>query len=256
MLNRTEIGMDALARRGDADPPAGVPARPADTAVWKRASDVVFALLLLVLSAPLLALVALLIKLTSRGPVIYRQTRLGLHGRPYTMYKLRTMRHDCERLTGPQWSRPGDRRVTAVGRFLRKTHLDELPQLWNVLKGDMSIVGPRPERPEFVAWLEESVPHFRERLRVRPGIAGLAQSHLPPDTDVASVRRKLAYDLYYARHASIWLDLRILLCTGALVFGVPAAVACWLFGLPGGERVEQAYEALVAANAAQVQPAA
>src|SRR5439155_12868491 len=116
----------------------------------------------------------LLVKLTSRGPALYTQTRLGRNGRPFTIYKLRTMQHRCESLTGARWSTPGDPRITPVGRFLRKTHLDELPQLWNVLRGDMALVGPRPERPEFVPQLEQAVPHYRDRLLVRPGVSGLA----------------------------------------------------------------------------------
>jgi lipopolysaccharide/colanic/teichoic acid biosynthesis glycosyltransferase len=185
-----------------AAPPARrTPRRPAlPPAGWyqpcKRAADLTAALALLLLTAPLVLLAMLLIKLTSRGPVLYTQTRLGRHGRPFAIYKLRTMAHRAESLTGPCWSRPGDPRVTRLGRFLRRTHLDELPQRWNVLRGDMSLVGPRPERPEFVPQLEQAVAHYRERLRVRPGVTGLAQVQLPPDTDLDSVRLKLAYDLY------------------------------------------------------------
>src|SRR5207248_4660391 len=141
----------------------------------------------------------LLVKLTSPGPMLYTQTRLGRRGRPFTIYKIRTMLHDCESLTGPQWSTPGDTRITRVGRWLRRTHIDELPQLWNVLRGDMSLVGPRPERPEFIPELENAIPFYRDRLLVRPGITGLAQVQLPPDTDMDSVRRQLAHDIYYGR---------------------------------------------------------
>ena len=130
-------------------------------------------------------------------------------GRPFTLFKIRTMAHDCEKASGARWSTPGDPRITRVGAFLRKTHLDELPQLWNVLRGDMSLVGPRPERPEFTPLLEQVVPHYRDRLAVRPGVTGLAQVQLPADTDLDSVRRKLAYDLYYIRHLNGWLDLRL-----------------------------------------------
>jgi lipopolysaccharide/colanic/teichoic acid biosynthesis glycosyltransferase len=205
---------------------------------FKRALDFGVALLLLVPVAPVVLLAALLVKLTSRGPAFYSQVRLGRHGRPYRIYKIRTMYHNCESLTGPRWATPDDPRITPVGRFLRDTHLDELPQLWNVLRGDMSLVGPRPERPEFVPVLEQAIPHYRERLRVRPGIAGLAQTHLPADTDLDSVRRKLVYDLYYIRHAGLWLDLRIMLCTGGRLFGVPFRVSARLLGLPGRETVE------------------
>ena len=105
--------------------------------------------------------------------------RLGKNGRPFRLHKIRTMRHDCEKATGPRWAVPGDPRITPLGRFLRQTHLDELPQLWNVLRGEMSLVGPRPERPEFVPDLEQAIPHYRDRLLVRPGVTGLAQVQLP-----------------------------------------------------------------------------
>jgi lipopolysaccharide/colanic/teichoic acid biosynthesis glycosyltransferase len=183
--------------------------------------DGVLGLVLLVLSAPLILLAGLLIRLTSRGPVFYSQTRSGRNGRPFTLYKIRTMYHDCEQQSGPRWSRPGDPRVMPVGRLLRKTHLDELPQLWNVLRGEMSLVGPRPERPEFIPQLEQAIPYYRGRLLVRPGLTGLAQVQLPPDTDLASVRLKLAYDLYYVRQHGLWLDLRILAGTVFHVLGMP-----------------------------------
>jgi lipopolysaccharide/colanic/teichoic acid biosynthesis glycosyltransferase len=189
---------------------AGPPPGGGGYAGCKAALDFTAALALFVLSAPLLLVLALLVRLTSRGPAFYTQIRVGRHGRPFKIYKLRTMTHACERQTGPRWSPPGDSRVTPFGRFLRKTHLDELPQLLNVLKGDMSLVGPRPERPEFFPALEQEIPRYRERLQVRPGVTGLAQVQLPPDTDLDSVRRKLAYDLYYIRHLGPWLDLRII----------------------------------------------
>jgi lipopolysaccharide/colanic/teichoic acid biosynthesis glycosyltransferase len=210
----------------------------------KRAGDVTAALVLLVLTAPLVLLAMLLIKLTSRGPVIYTQTRVGRGGRPFTIYKLRTMIHHCESLTGARWAVAGDPRITHVGRFLRRTHLDELPQLWNVLRGDMSLVGPRPERPEFVPQLEQAIAHYRDRLAVRPGVTGLAQVQLPPDTDLQSVRLKLAYDLYYARHVSPWLDLRIGLATAFKMVGVPFRILRRLFRLPAPETIESAYHTL------------
>jgi lipopolysaccharide/colanic/teichoic acid biosynthesis glycosyltransferase len=187
---------------------------------YKRVAEFFAALVLLVVLTPVILVCALLVKLTSRGPAFYSQTRVGRFGRLYTIYKLRTMRHNCERHSGPQWARPGDPRVTVIGRFLRRTHLDELPQLWNVLRGEMSLVGPRPERPEFTAYLEKAIPSYRERLLVRPGLTGLAQLRLPPDTDLASVRRKLVYDLYYIRRASPLLDLQILLGTACYLVGV------------------------------------
>jgi lipopolysaccharide/colanic/teichoic acid biosynthesis glycosyltransferase len=188
----------------------------------------VLAAVLLVLAAPAMVLVALLVKLTSRGPVIYSQTRLGHQGRPFRIHKFRTMWHQCEQSSGPQWSTPGDTRVTPVGRFLRITHLDELPQLWNVLRGEMSLVGPRPERPEFFPVLQRALPHYALRLQVRPGVTGLAQVQLPPDTDLSSVQRKLAYDLYYIEHGSLFLDLRLIVCTACVAFAIPCG---WLWRL-------------------------
>jgi lipopolysaccharide/colanic/teichoic acid biosynthesis glycosyltransferase len=179
------------------------------------------ALALLTLTAPVIALAALLVKLTSRGPVLYTQTRLGLNARHFTIYKLRSMTHECEKISGPKWCTESDPRVTRVGRFLRRCHIDELPQLWNILRGDMSLIGPRPERPEFLPQLEAALPGYRDRLLVRPGVSGLSQVQLPPDTDLASVRQKLCVDLYYVRHLGPWLDLRILGCTALKVFGVP-----------------------------------
>jgi lipopolysaccharide/colanic/teichoic acid biosynthesis glycosyltransferase len=130
------------------------------------------------------------------------------------------MYHDCERHSGPKWSTPGDTRITPLGRIYRKLHLDELPQLWNVLRGDMSLIGPRPERPEIVAKLRESVPGYDRRHQVKPGITGFAQVHLPPDTCLRSVKNKVAYDLFYIRHASVPLALFILFATGLKLFGL------------------------------------
>jgi len=196
------------------------------------------ALALLVLGGPLILVLAALVKLTSRGPAFYTQKRLGRHGTSFTIYKLRTMVDRCESLTGPRWSLPGDPRVTGLGRFLRASHLDELPQLLNVLRGDMSLIGPRPERPEFLPELERACPRYRERLAVRPGVTGLAQVQLPADTSIASVRRKLAYDLYYIRHLSPWLDLALLVCTALYALGLPFGTAARLLRVPHGERVE------------------
>jgi lipopolysaccharide/colanic/teichoic acid biosynthesis glycosyltransferase len=206
----------------------------------KAILDFILALTLLILFSPVMLLAAFLIKLTSRGPVLYRQTRLGKGGAPFVIYKFRSMSHDCERWSGPCWSAAGDPRVTAVGRFLRSTHLDELPQLWNVLKGDMSLVGPRPERPEFVPRLAQAIPHYRDRLLVRPGVTGLAQVQLPPDLDLATVRRKLAHDLHYVERLSLWLDVRILFSTFFRVLHLPFTVGRWF--VPGGTAVERAYE--------------
>jgi lipopolysaccharide/colanic/teichoic acid biosynthesis glycosyltransferase len=213
--------------------------------VAKVLQEACFALVLLILTAPLILLAALLVKLTSRGPVFYSQIRLGRGGRPYRIYKIRTMTHNCESTTGAMWCKAGDSRITAVGGFLRRTHLDELPQLWNVLRGDMSMVGPRPERPEFVPKLAQAIPAYRERLLVRPGITGLAQVQLAPDTDLNSVRRKLAFDLYYVENAGLSLDLRLMLCTALSMIGVPFSVAGKLCFVPSGDEIERAYEEAV-----------
>jgi lipopolysaccharide/colanic/teichoic acid biosynthesis glycosyltransferase len=228
-----------------------VPAMPrivSAAAPWygavKSGLDFTLALLLLLGTAPLIALSILLVKLTSRGPGIYSQTRLGRYGRPFTLYKIRTMTHNCESLTGVQWSKPGDSRVTGLGRWLRRTHLDELPQLWNVLRGDMSLIGPRPERPEFVPQLEQALPLYRQRLNVRPGVTGLAQVQLPPDTDLESVRIKLAYDLQYIKHVDLSYDLRIYWATFCKMLGLPFPVIQCLFRFPARESIENEYLAL------------
>ena len=211
--------------------------------VWfKRPFDVCLALLGFVLSLPIFVVAALLVKLTSRGPIFYSQIRLGLGGRPFRIYKLRTMYLDSEALTGPCWSTKGDPRVTPVGRFLRRTHLDELPQLWNIFCGEMSLIGPRPERPEMAAGLEQAIPRFRQRLLVRPGLTGLAQVQLPPDTDVESVRLKLAHDLYYLEDLSFLLDCRIFVATIFVVLGLPLRVTRPAFVLPGGTMVAKRYQ--------------
>jgi lipopolysaccharide/colanic/teichoic acid biosynthesis glycosyltransferase len=209
----------------------------------KAGLDACLALTMLVLTSPLLVLAAVLVKTTSRGPFLYSQIRLGRGGKPFRIYKVRSMYHECEKHSGAQWSKPGDSRVTPVGRFLRRTHIDELPQLWNVLRGDMSLVGPRPERPEFVPQLEEALPRYRERLSVRPGLSGLAQVQLPPDTDLDSVRRKLAHDLGYVERMSFWLDMRILICTALHVAGVSYAWGARKLRLPSSGELEHAYNA-------------
>jgi lipopolysaccharide/colanic/teichoic acid biosynthesis glycosyltransferase len=196
----------------------------------KRILDISLALLMVVFAAPIILVACLLVKLTSRGPVLYSQTRVGRGGRLFTIWKIRSMYHNAEAASGPRWSRQGDPRVMPIGRFLRRTHLDELPQLWNILKGDMSLVGPRPERPEFVPQLEEALPRYRERLQVLPGVTGLAQIHLGPDIDLPGVERKLAFDLYYIKHLNFWVDLRILLATGVHVIK-PFIADKWFFRL-------------------------
>lgn len=199
---------------------------------WKGALDRTVALVLLVLAAPIIGLLVVCIRLTSRGPGIYAQTRVGRGGRIFTMFKLRSMRIDAESATGPVWaSVSDDPRVTRLGYWLRRLHLDELPQFFNVLRGDMSLVGPRPERPEFVRVLGEQIPGYLDRLKVAPGITGLAQVNLPPDTDLESVRRKIVLDRAYLKEASLSLDIRLVLCTALRIFGFSDKSAASVLGL-------------------------
>ncbi len=177
----------------------------------KRLSDLLLAASGLVLSLPLLASIALAIKLDSRGPILYRQLRIGWRGRRFKILKFRSMADGTE--TAAQWARVDDPRVTRVGYWLRKTHLDELPQLLNVFRGEMSFVGPRPERPEFVAQLQRTIPFYDLRHHVLPGITGWAQVNYPYGASVEDARRKLQYDLFYILHASPVLDARIILKT-------------------------------------------
>lgn len=216
-----------------------VPARPGAGGLYERLKpglDLGLAAILLILAAPVMLVAMVLVRLTSRGPAIYSQRRLGLGAREFTIYKIRTMHLDCERDSGATWSVPGDPRVTPVGRVLRFTHLDELPQLINVLMGDMSLVGPRPERPEFLPRLERAMPDYRRRLAVRPGVTGLAQVQQAPDTCMDSVRRKLNYDLCYVDRMSPWLDLRVILATGLKCAGVPFGWIGRLLVLPDPNR--------------------
>ena len=185
----------------------------------KRLLDMVIAGAGLVCAAPLVLLLAVLIKRTP-GPVLYRQTRVGEAGRRFTIYKLRSMAVSAERPGEPVYAQQDDPRVTGVGRFMRRTHLDELPQLWNVLKGEMSIVGPRPERPEFVAMLEKEVPFWSRRLLVRPGMTGWAQVRCGYATDCASAAEKLSHDLWYMRHSNLAVDLAVCVRTLGLVLEI------------------------------------
>lgn len=197
-----------------------------------RAANALVALVALIVLLPVMAVIAILIKLDSPGPVIYRQRRVGLDrrrasrirrregrrgqdlgGRPFTMYKFRTMPVDAERDSGPVWAQAHDERATRVGRILRRYRLDEIPQFWNVLVGDMSVVGPRPERPNFVIHLQDEIENYRLRHRVKPGITGLAQVHRDGDHSTDDVRAKVDYDLEYIRRRSLWLDLLIMLRT-------------------------------------------
>tara|TARA_R110002072_G_scaffold302100_1_gene483993 strand:+ start:189978 stop:190883 length:906 start_codon:yes stop_codon:yes gene_type:complete len=219
------------------------------TRFFKRVLDIVVSLTMIVLLAPVLALTALTVRLTSPGPVIFRQQRVGLnlrgstktkkdrrqlsdgaipetgdrrqgtdrraetnYGKPFTLYKFRTMRNDAEK-NGAQFATKGDPRVTSIGRFLRKTRLDELPQLWNVLKGEMTLVGPRPERPEFMQELSEEIPNYLDRLGLKPGLTGPAQVINGYDNNIESFRRKVALDLLYLQNCCIWNDIKILFKT-------------------------------------------
>lgn len=212
-------------------PPPGCGSVPPRAAyMWcKTVGEWLFALILLALTLPLILLCAAVVRVTSHGPAFYRQARLGRYGRPYAIYKIRTMVRDCENTSGPVWATPDDPRVTRFGHFLRLTHLDELPQLWNVLRGEMSIIGPRPERPEIASKIERGIPAYASRLVVRPGITGLAQMKLPADRDLEGVRKKLAQDLYYLREMSLLLDARIAVATAFHLLGAAStALSKWV----------------------------
>lgn len=183
------------------------------TMLYQAAANRVIAVVGLILTAPFLLLTALAVRLSSPGPILYRQVRVGLGGEPFTLYKFRSMRADAEAGTGAIWAAKDDPRVTVVGRIIRKIRLDELPQLWNVVKGEMSIVGPRPERPEFVKLLIEQIPYYRQRHAVRPGITGWAQISYKYGDTVEDTMVKLEYDLYYIKHMSFSLDLYIIFHT-------------------------------------------
>jgi lipopolysaccharide/colanic/teichoic acid biosynthesis glycosyltransferase len=215
---------------------------------YKRMFDIFLASLLIVAAAPLMAVLAILVKLDSAGPVLYSQGRVGLnrrknrrsamsrsnevfagkmdrrrqehsHGRVFRVLKFRSMHVNAE-AKGAQWCQRNDPRITRIGRILRKTHLDELPQLFNVLMGDMSIVGPRPERPEFVTDLKGTVPNYERRLDLKPGLTGLAQIRHRSDEELTDVKKKVRYDLFYMKRASLWTDTKIVLGTVPLVFGM------------------------------------
>jgi sugar transferase (PEP-CTERM system associated) len=189
------------------------------TRLLKRVLDLVFAVIGLVVALPVMALVAVAIRADSRGPLLYQQQRVGQHGRVFTLYKFRSMRTDAETGT-PIWATDGDSRVTRIGRFLRISRLDELPQLWNVLRGDMSFVGPRPERPYFVEQLAAIIPFYMQRLAVKPGVTGWAQVKYRYGSTVEDAIEKLRYDLYYIKHLSIVFDLTIAIDTvKVILFG-------------------------------------
>jgi sugar transferase (PEP-CTERM system associated) len=182
------------------------------SSVAKRLFDIVASAVALCVTAPIILLFALLVKIDSRGPAFYRQQRVGLFGENFDVIKLRSMRTDAE-VAGAQWASKDDPRVTRVGRFIRKVRIDELPQAWTVLKGEMSFVGPRPERPQFVAELEDALRYYAERHMVKPGITGWAQINYPYGASIEDSRHKLEYDLYYAKNYTPFLDLLIILQT-------------------------------------------
>ena len=187
------------------------------TAVLKRLSDIIVGLALLSLTLPLMALTMLAIKIDSPGPVFYRQQRVGQFDKPFTLLKFRSMTANAEAGGNPVWAQRNDPRVTRVGRFIRATRIDELPQLVNVLVGEMSLVGPRPERPHFVEQLSQAIPFYRQRSYVKPGVTGWAQINFPYGASVEDAREKLAYDLYYIKNRSILLDAAVLVSTVRVV---------------------------------------
>ena len=181
-----------------------------------RVFDITVSLTLLLTTLPLIVLVALLVRLESRGPVLYRQERVGLGGRSFTCLKFRSMRVNAE-AAGPTWAQQRDPRVTRIGSFMRRTRIDELPQLFNILSGEMSFIGPRPERPHFVQQLAAAIPFYHERARVKPGLTGWAQVNYPYGASVEDARAKLSFDLYYVKNRSLLLDILILLSTVRVV---------------------------------------
>lgn len=188
--------------------------------ILKAGFDITISAMLMVAALPVFIACVLAVRLTSRGPAIYTQERVGRNGRVFTLLKIRSMYHECESITGPRWCMPDDPRITPIGKVLRKLHLDELPQLWNVMKGEMSLIGPRPERPEICKKLRKLVPGYDRRHVVRPGITGFAQINLPPDTCVRSVKNKVAYDLHYIRRRSLAMEMYILVCTAMKMCGL------------------------------------
>jgi sugar transferase (PEP-CTERM system associated) len=177
--------------------------------IARRILSIIISCIGLALCLPILPFVILAVRLSSPGPILFSQVRLGLGGRPFTIYKFRTMRQDAE-ANGAQWAAKNDSRITRVGRFMRKTRLDEIPQLWNILRGDMGFVGPRPERPEFVQWLTNEIPYYGLRHMIRPGLTGWAQVRYQYGASLEETKRKLEYDLYYIKHLSLGLDLLIM----------------------------------------------
>lgn len=183
----------------------------------KRITDIVLSIAALLFFSPILFFVAILIKINSPGPVVYRQFRVGLNHKIFKIYKLRSMRLDAEKFSGAVWAQENDPRITPIGRFMRKTHIDEIPQFINVLKGEMSIVGPRPERPEMVRDLKKVICNYEKRLIVKPGITGLAQVWHKYDETVEDVKKKIKYDILYIKKMCLLTDLRIIANTFTVV---------------------------------------
>jgi sugar transferase (PEP-CTERM system associated) len=185
--------------------------------VFRRLLNFSVSLVGLLVTLPLMPFVVLAIKLDSPGPVLYRQERAGRGGKPFFCYKFRTMRQDAEADTGPTWALDDDPRITKIGRFLRTSRIDEIPQLWCVLRGDMAFVGPRPERPEFVEWLSKQLPYYGVRHMVRPGITGWAQVRYKYGNTIEDAKEKLQFDLFYIKNASLGLDVFIMFQTIKIV---------------------------------------
>lgn len=209
-LRHRRVDIDTLA--GDWLETAAVSRQGRAAALLRRGFDVVGSVILLLLTLPVLLLTALAIRIESPGPIFYRQERVGQHGRVFRLFKFRSMSVDAEK-GGPRWAVPSDPRVTRVGRLIRLTRIDEIPQALNVLRGEMALIGPRPERPAFVEHLAAVIPHYASRSVVRPGITGWAQINYPYGASVEDARNKLAYDLYYLRHRGLALDVAIVLGT-------------------------------------------
>lgn len=188
---------------------------PMKKMVWKRFWDIIFGLIGLIISIPFIFVFGIIIKLTSKGPIFFKQERVGYMGKTFDVIKLRSMRNDAEAKTGAVWAQKNDPRVTAVGRFMRKTRIDELPQFWNVLKGDMSMIGPRPERPELTEKFYKQWPEFPQRLRIIPGLTGYAQIHGGYDL---KPNEKCKLDNYYIEHYSLWQDCKIAFETFKIIF--------------------------------------
>lgn len=184
----------------------------------KRIVDIVAVIVCSLFFAPAMLMVAVAVKATSQGPILYSQERVGKDGVIFTIYKFRTMRTDAEKESGPMWATENDPRLTPIGKFLRKSHLDELPQLINVLRGEMSLVGPRPERPYFVKKLSADIPYYAKRLCVKPGITGLAQVRHKYDETIADVKKKVRYDIMYMRKMCLMLDIKVLFWTIGVIF--------------------------------------